>query len=282
MDDPNEIIIMRYFSFLFALFLFLSACQEQPVEIPRLTNNGSGNTGTEKKVLIEEFTGASCPNCPTGAAEIQSLQALHGERLVAVAIHAGFFAKKTTESKFDFLTTEGASIEQFLGEPEGYPSAVIDRKEVDGLLQISGAVSKWAGVIAEQLDEKAKMSIKIKNTYDATNRQLSTAIALNPTETLSETLALTVYITENNIIDAQKNQNTIIKDYTHRHIFRKALTAANGTPLTEALKAGSLVTKNFSYTLPNDWNVDNCSVVAFVSGTGATKKVLQVEETKIK
>ncbi len=273
---------MRSFSFLFALFLFLSACQEQPVEIPRLTNNGSGNSATEKKVLIEEFTGASCPNCPTGAAEIQSLQALHGERLVAVSIHAGFFAKKTAESKFDFLTTEGASIEQFLGEPEGYPSAVIDRKVVDGAVQISGAVSKWAGIIAEQLDEKAKMSIEIKNTYDATNRQLSTTIALNPIETLSETLALTVYITENNIIDAQKNQNTIIKDYTHRHVFRKALTAISGTSLTETLVAGTAVTKKFTYTLPSNWNVENCSVVAFVSNVGTNKQVLQVEETKIK
>jgi hypothetical protein len=273
---------MKYSFLAFSIFFLLAACQEQPVLIPRLTNNGSGNTTTEKKVLIEEFTGASCPNCPTGAAEIQSLQALHGERLVAVAIHAGYFAKKTADSKYDFLTTDGASIEKFLGEPEGYPSAVVDRKEIDGLLQISGAVSKWAGIVAEQLDEKVKIGIKVKNNFDATNRKLSTTITLNPTETILESLALTVYITETNIIDAQKNQTTTIKDYTHRHVFRKALTAAIGTPLTETLSNGATITKNFTYTLPSDWNADNCSIVAFVSGVGASKKVLQVEETKVK
>ncbi|MEY4904284.1 MAG: hypothetical protein RLZZ292_2099 [Bacteroidota bacterium] len=273
---------MKYSFWSFSLFILLSACQEQPVEIPRLTNNGSGNTATEKKVLIEEFTGASCPNCPTGAAEIQSLQAIHGERLVAVAIHAGYFAKKTAESKYDFLTADGSSIEKFLGEPEGYPAAVVDRKEVDGLLQISGAVSKWAGIIAEELQEKVKVGIKIKNNFDPANRQLSTTITLNPTETIAEPLALTVYITENNIIDAQKNQTTIIKDYTHRHIFRKALTAAIGTPLTETFSNGATITRNFTYALPSDWNADNCSIVAFVSSVGASKKVLQVEETKVK
>jgi Outer membrane protein Omp28 len=280
-NQPTIFVSMKY-SFIVSFLLFLCACQEQPVEIVRTTNSGSGNPTTTKKVLIEEFTGASCANCPTGTAEIQSLQAVHGEKLVSVAIHAGFFATKTSESKYDFLTADGTAIEKYLGEAEGYPSAVINRKETDGLLQISGSVSKWAGVVADQLQEKVRIGVAIKNNYDSNTRQLSTTITLSPTETIVEPMALSVYITENNIIDAQKNKQEIVKDYTHRHVFRKALTAAIGTPITEALTSGTTLTKTFTYTLPSDWVVENCSLVAFISGTGTDKKILQVEETKIK
>jgi len=38
------------------------------------TNNPDDTTSFVKKVLIEDFTGHRCPNCPSAAAELEALE----------------------------------------------------------------------------------------------------------------------------------------------------------------------------------------------------------------
>ena len=46
------------------------------------------DTKTEKAVLIEDFTGMNCVNCPNAAEEIQKIQTAYGaEKIIAVAVH---------------------------------------------------------------------------------------------------------------------------------------------------------------------------------------------------
>ena len=40
-----------------------------------------------KKVLIEEFTGHRCTNCPAAAKEISAIQNIYGDQVIAIAIH---------------------------------------------------------------------------------------------------------------------------------------------------------------------------------------------------
>ena len=43
---------------------------------------------TTKNVLIEDFTGMNCINCPNAAEEIHKIQAAYGaEKIIAVAVH---------------------------------------------------------------------------------------------------------------------------------------------------------------------------------------------------
>ena len=43
-----------------------------------------------RKVLIEDFTGQRCPNCPKATDEIHHLQETYGEdNIIAVGIHSG-------------------------------------------------------------------------------------------------------------------------------------------------------------------------------------------------
>ncbi len=48
----------------------------------------SGN----RVVLLEEFTGKGCTNCPKGSRELENLLTQFPNNLVAVSLHAGFFA----------------------------------------------------------------------------------------------------------------------------------------------------------------------------------------------
>ena len=43
----------------------------------------------QRVVLLEDFTGQRCSNCPTATAVIEQLHEAYGEALVAVGIHCG-------------------------------------------------------------------------------------------------------------------------------------------------------------------------------------------------
>ena len=43
---------------------------------------------TKRNVLLEDFTGQFCSNCPTAHATINSLKAQYGSSLIAVSVHA--------------------------------------------------------------------------------------------------------------------------------------------------------------------------------------------------
>ncbi|MEZ4950364.1 MAG: hypothetical protein R2784_13400 [Saprospiraceae bacterium] len=73
---------------LLATLLILASCQENMPEIPDLTNISSN-----RKVIIEEFTGAGCVNCPAGSAEIEVYWHSFPNNLIAVSIHTGTFAR---------------------------------------------------------------------------------------------------------------------------------------------------------------------------------------------
>ena len=71
-------------------------------------------------------------------------------------------------------------------------------------------------------------------------------------------------------------------DYEHNHVLRKMLTYYSGDNLPEENVAGRGYIFNYSYTLPDNWNADNMSVVAFVHNFEAdNKEVLQAGEKKI-
>ncbi|MEO0877637.1 MAG: hypothetical protein AAFY48_23805, partial [Bacteroidota bacterium] len=121
----------------FALFILLAfGCEEvPPILNPGGGNNGGGGPVSEQKrqVIIEEFTGIRCVNCPAASEAIEALLGVHGERLVAVSIHAGFFASPLyPESDSGLSNSTGTAILDFLDQPNGFPTAVVNRRQFEG------------------------------------------------------------------------------------------------------------------------------------------------------
>lgn len=263
---------------LFLSLFFFPNCHETCIEIPPL---GQG-IASDRKVLIEEFTGVSCPNCPQGAAEIENLLAIHGENLVAVSIHAGEFTDLLPENKFDFRTDAGNSLLGYLGAPLGYPSAVVDRRQFSGANSLQSFKSKWAGNIVAELQRAPSMALILDRTFDDASRQLVVNVTILPVKNLPGEHRLSLMLTETGIKDAQDVLGTIVVDYSHKHVLRDMLTPFDGLVLTENLSAGSPVERSFSFTLPANWVAGNCKIVAFVHhGGNPDKEVLQVAEKGI-
>lgn len=258
-----------------ALAFFASNCKEKCIEIPPL---GQGVTSA-RKVLIEEFTGVRCPNCPQGSAEIANLLAIYKENLIPVSIHAGVFTEPLPETRQDFRTDEGTALEPYLGTPLGYPSAVVDRTAFSGSAGLQSFKSQWAGFIQQDLAVAPPLAINLATNFNATTRQLELDMTILPSKTLSGEHRFSIMLTEDHIIDAQINGAVHLDDYDHEHVLRDMLTKYDGAEISENLTAGVPISRHFSFTVPTNWKAENCHVVAFVHHGGVPDKaVLQAEQ----
>lgn len=265
--------------------MLFSACDEVS---PIVTGSMGDNTGGGpvenqlRQVLIEEFTGVRCVQCPGGSIAIEELLGIHGEQLVAVSIHAGDFAPPYNDSKYDFRTDEGDQIINYLEKPAGYPSAVVNRKKFDGQFNLQLNQGDWAGSIASELALAPKVRINIEPNYDLASRQLTAAVTLFVDEAITEPdVHLSIMITESGIVDKQITPAGINTAYVHKHALRGMLTNWDGDPITESMTPGAEIEKTYTFTLPDGWVPEKCEIVAFVSLAGTDKDVLQAHQVHL-
>lgn len=270
---------MRKLSFplliVFAGLLFWG-CEEKPITIPKLSVGA-------RKVLVEELTGVRCQNCPDGAAILANLGKQLGENLIVISVHAaGTYSVPYPENKYDFRTPKGTEMADYLGKPDGYPSASVNRRLVPPETVIYLGPNYWNGIIGEELSKAPAIGVFLETAFNAVNRQLDIDVNLTPEQDLSGEHRLTVVITQDSIQDMQLWGVDKIPDYTHRHVLREVVTQATGEVIAEPLTGTSVVKKHFTLTLPAAWDEKHCNVVAFVHrGGNPDKEILQAAEEHV-
>ncbi|TVR87594.1 MAG: hypothetical protein EA411_06915 [Saprospirales bacterium] len=251
---------------IFVLFamLFFSACEEEEVTIPDFVP-----PDTDRVVLIEELTGASCPNCPAGGSELQSIKNRFGDNVAIVAIHSNFLGAPRESSKFDFRSEEAQELDNFLGLYLGKPAASINRKMFSGeQYRAIANVGSWSGRVAEQLDGPSELVIEAEVNFDQDSRNLEVEIDVAAKSIVEGDLRLTVYLTESGIVDAQLSQDGVIEDYVHNFTMRAVLSDVFGDVLTQSITSEPSVSRQYSFEMPDEdgwWVAENCHIVAFVT-----------------
>lgn len=242
-----------------------------------------------KRVLLEDYTGHTCVNCPDAAIIASDLKELYGDKLIVMAVHAGWFSNPTPTGDFadDFRTPEGTEWDTYFGiSAVGNPNGMVNRKGFGSSEHILSP-SAWAGAISAAVNEPLTVDLKIENVYTSSTRSLNTEVTVNFIEEVDKNLKLIVCITEDGIVAPQKNNNAetgpvpIIYDYVHNHMLRAVINGASGTEVaTLGTPNSESVKKSFTNTLNSKLTPENCSVVAFVYDND-TKEVLQVSEKEL-
>ncbi len=257
------------------------SCDENSPVIPCLSC-GDGDVTvepTDKKILVEEFTGVRCVNCPAGSAEIENLLDIHGERMIAVSIHAGFFSTPYLNSNVDFRTSEGTALEGFLDAPLGYPTAVINRKLFENQDDLQLSQASWAGLIQQEKSELSPLVLDLTIDFDEASRELTATTKIQPAETLTGDYRYSVMVIESGVKDPQLTpDNGVVDDYSHKHVLRDMMTPFNGEDIEETFTVGTTVEKVHQMTLPDDYESTKVSVIVIVHKDGDSREVVQVEE----
>lgn len=222
-----------------------------------------------RAILIEDFTGQKCINCPTGTGIINGIVETYGEdNVIAVGIHSGPLGF-AGNSKTPGLMTDTGNEYYTRWDKEnkmGQPWVVFNRKTSP-----DSHYNNWAAMVGTIISEKANLSVKIANAYDAATRTLTTTVGADGVNgTVNGKLQ--VWIVEDGVKALQMMPDgSANKEYIHPHVFRAAVNGTWGEDVT--VKEGETTTKQYSYVLPEAWDADKIAVVAFVYNDGGVENV---------
>lgn len=222
-----------------------------------------------RAILIEDFTGQRCINCPTGTVIINGIVDTYGEdNVIAVGIHSGPLGFAGNSKTVGLMTDTGNEYYTRWDKENkmGQPWVVFNRKTSP-----DSHYNNWAAMVGTIISEKANLSVKIANAYDAATRTLTTTVGADGVNgTVNGKLQ--VWIVEDGIKALQMMPDGMSnKEYIHNHVFRAAVNGTWGEDVT--VKEGETTTKQYQYVLPEAWNADNIAVVAFVYNDGGVENV---------
>lgn len=251
------------------------------------------NVNTEINVLIEDYTGHKCNNCPTAATIAHDIHENNPQRIFVASIHTDPGAQLSFQS-FDpdapYYTTDHTNPDavaygiefqngfNFIGNPQG----TVNRKIVGGkMFDFSGTWQSRASDILNTNELKVNIQ-SVFNYFPSTNGgYLHVELEkLTSEETVINTV---VYVIQDSLVDWQlMPDNTNNEFYVHRD---KHLGSIDNNPFgIEAFStvspSNSKVKFDYSYEIPAGLNPSNMHFLIYAYDT-ETYEILQVIKQKI-
>ena len=288
---------MKNYITLLSIILIITSCD---IEEGMYNENYDSYINPDKKVLIEDYTGHTCPNCPAAARELKAINDIYGDQIIGMALHVTtsfarpYPASQAPAFQYDFRTKWGDDWDAFYGISDaGLPRGMINRI---GYQDNSHKLGKdeWGTTVANEL--KKEIDFKISILSDSTSISVSTEVVKN----VNNNFNLVICLTESNIINWQKDGQYNIEDYEHNHVLRTVLTDKSLSNSTSYI-AGQQIEKTINYDLysleqsnidysantaemgngnAGDWVKENMSVIAYIYNTN-NYEIQQVEEAHL-
>lgn len=254
----------------------------------------TANTNTDRNVMLEDYTGHRCPNCPAAAAIGEGIEAANASRVYIASIHAGpgglsgfqqlasdcgTITNPTDEFCTIFYNTEslayGAAFQTgygFFGNPQG----TINRIAFGGssMFQFS---TDWQARVDEVLAANdLKVNIQAQANYYPETNGMYLHVETEFLEDLTGDYNLVVYVLENEVVDFQDSASIILDDYHHNNVFRGCMDGlAWGRTVTGSHLTGEKTYYDYSYKFPTGQINTDYHFLIYVYDV-ATYEVLQV------
>lgn len=213
--------------------------------------NGSGAPSTfTKKVLLEDFTGTWCPQCPPAASAIAN--AMSGNsNIFGVGYHDG-----------DPMQISETSYWSSYYNVTGFPT-----------VYVNGPDTRWnfpnMGQVNSELAETATVGLAIEGSIIGGKLDIEVQVGFNTTP--NEEVKLMIYLVEDNVTSssaqAGSSQGT---SYVHRDVLREVYTNQLGDVITSSNTTnGGVFTRTITgLDLPSNVDdVSNLKLIAFVRNT---------------
>ena len=246
----------------------------------------------QKQVLLEDFTGHKCVNCPEAAIAAHGWVEDYNHRLIIYSVHAGFQALPDASGDYtmDFTNPVSDEIFNFFGQPFN-PTATVNRVEYNGNVILLFITGDWENAVAAEMNKDNRVNVNLKNTFYPKSNSVLIHVTTSFIVPTDLTYKLVVMIAEDNIVAPQKNNNEDFGaetvpdwlDYVHHNVLRDAVSATFGSSIND----GSSITVNepyestFLYPIDENWIASNCKIIAYVIEDG-TGEVIQVAELGVK
>ncbi|MEI6455307.1 MAG: Omp28-related outer membrane protein [bacterium] len=261
-------IFKNIFPALLPALLFLQSCDK--LSSPYAEVRPSGGDTTSRAVLLEDYTGHKCVNCPLAAIMAHDLEKLYSGQVFVVAVHATYFATPDPSGDYtaDYRTEAGTEWASFY-EIESAPNGLVNRSFFAGK-NIYMSPKLWGGAIEAAVELPKAAIMKINTSWDEGTRTLTSVIDTRFLMQMEGAFSLVACILEDSIVSPQQNKDTlagpvpVIKDYVFMNMLRGTMKGPWGEQLTPAVDLNKVYRKEYTYQLPADWNKTHCWVLAFI------------------
>ncbi len=251
--------------------LLAAACDT--VEKDDYKTDYTGPISSERKVLLEDYTGVRCVNCPTAAAEIERLQEFYGDNIIVVGVYP--MQPTGLTQPWDPNRDLRSSVAQTWATEfaiEQFPNGMVNRQEVIGY-------QEWGGAIAEVISG----GINYVDLSLTANMSTDSTIAVSVEGSFVENyeadgaVNLITMILEDSIVAPQRTPTGVNGNYVHNHVLRAVLGPEWGSQVaSEAPTRGTTFSTSLSGTVDKAWRTNKLSVVAAVVNANS-REVIQVE-----
>ena len=245
-------------------------------------------------VLLEDFTGQYCGNCPGGGRVVSQLLQQYGERLTVVEEHVTeFFAapKSTAPYLVDYRVPGVAQELENTYGISSLPKGAVNRAHRPGRSGLVLEAGEWAASVVDRLAQTPQQQLRVTPLYDPKTRLLRLKVnTAYLTAQPGRTFRLGIFISEDSLVGGQKDYSfpggqQDRPDYVHRHVLRVALAGTFGTVQLTGPIAGQQVATYLRYQLPGAagppaWDPRHCAVVAYLSND-SDREVQQVASVRL-
>jgi len=289
-------------TFFLILIAFVASCDYviNPYKNATSIKQDTSKTVVYKNVLVEDYTGITCGNCPYAADELDTLIKKYGSRIIPMAVNAGSFADPPLAPSYyniDFTCLTGEDYNTTFGISSN-PNGMINRKNyAQGRVQTFG---NWDALAYNSIqNDTAFINLKITSTFDTSSRNLSITATSTFLKALSGKYSLVVLLTQDSIKAPQLKYGVgEIVNYQHRYALRDAINSTWGdTLVANGATLNKTVIKTYNYAIkttygtatssnpPIPCNFKQCYIVAYVynstTGSSTQYEVLQAQQKKI-
>lgn len=210
----------------------------------------------QRVVLLEEFTGQNCVNCPEAHELIAALEQAYPANVVAVSIHGGPMAIDEKEQDYGLKNEDSQAIYDMYSV-FSIPCGVVDR--------IGGVQNrdKWETAIRGELARASYVDIDAKATLSADKSNIEISVSILPHHDYEAQLH--AWVVESDIVARQLNGDKVERKYVHNNVLRKTVTGLDGRNVS--LKNAEANEVALSQAVLEKWNPENLSVVVFLSNS---------------
>ena len=222
----------------------------------------------QRVVLVEDFTGQKCVNCPNATNILNDILAAYGEEnVIPVAIHCGPFGLNTATG---LVTETGKTYwNAFFNDTQGQPVAKINRGPAND------DYKNWAQPIAEELARTTNVTLDVEASYNPKGRLLQ--VNVSALGTAGESQKLQLWLVEDSIVAIQAlPTGGTDRQYVHNHVLREAINGDWGETIIFG-EEPVLMQKGF--VLDEKYKAENCCIVAFTYDDNGVTQAAKAKAT---
>lgn len=249
------------------------------------------NSNTNRNVLIEDYTGHHCPNCPDAAEVAANIEAANSERVFVASIHTGpggdgFFQDISLDCSdpendycYDFRTTESNLYGVEFGTGFGFlgnPSGNINRITF-GTDMFSNHATWTANTATTLTDNDLKVNLQAESNYYAASNGVYLHVQSEFLEDLTGDYSIVTYVIQNQIIEDQDSSGIHVHHYHHHNVFIGCIDGeAWGHSIggTDPV-SGTTNQTDYSYVIPTGIAPSDIHFLTYIYDTD-TYEILQV------